>query len=219
MACFSYKCTTTSTKGISPVFDNVPHQSAPPPPQITTTPPPFTPTFVSHPQAFSLPVLTVMSALSRQSPAKRKNPDNQEWCMVGASRRPQTVSNPEWACTIHAVCSGFIATRLRNDGKTHLGHCDQQIRKDASTCQVSCSIFKKSQGQPHPCLMCGEDVGGTTSLGRQCREEDGSQGKLHTMHSRSCFVHCFVVIFCVLYHNHVYLFFMRYVQNMTCFDR
>ena len=35
----------------------------------------------------------VMSALSRHSPAKRKNPDNQEWRTAGASRRPQIVGN------------------------------------------------------------------------------------------------------------------------------
>ena len=116
------------------------HQSSPPPPEITTTPPTFTPTFV----------LTVMSAPSRHSPAKRKNPENQEWRTVGASRRPQAVGNPEWACPNHGVCSGFIATRLRNDGKTHFGHCDQQIYKDASTCQVSCSILKKTKDSRTP---------------------------------------------------------------------
>ena len=129
MTWFSYVCTTTSTKGISKaVFDNVP-QSAPPPPSNHN----HTTTFHTH-ICIAPPSLLptgVMSALSRHSPAKCKNPDNHECRTVGASRRPQTVGNPEWACPNHAVCSGFIATRLRNDGKTHFKHCDQQIYKDA----------------------------------------------------------------------------------------
>ena len=91
MACFSYMCTTTSTKGISNVaFDNVP-QFAPPPPSNHN----HTTTFHTH-MCIAPPSLFpagAMSALSRHSHAKRKNPDNQEWRTVGASRRSQTVGN------------------------------------------------------------------------------------------------------------------------------
>ena len=92
MACFSYMCTTTSTKGISKAgFDNGP-QSAPPSPQITTTPPPFTPTCVSLSQAFSLRVLCQLSPDTLL--LKAKSPTTKSGARWGASRRPPTVGNP-----------------------------------------------------------------------------------------------------------------------------
>ena len=75
------------------------------------------------------------------------------------------------------MCSGYIPTLLRNNGKSQFGHCETQVYRDSSKCQVSCSIFKKRPGSPHPCLVCGEDVDETPSLGRQYKEDDGTPRK------------------------------------------
>ena len=92
MACFSYMCTTISTKEYLQrcLRQCTPVRARPPSNHNHTT------TFHTHVCIASPSLLPtgVMSALSRHSPAKRKNPDNQEWRTVGASRRPQTVGNP-----------------------------------------------------------------------------------------------------------------------------
>ena len=86
-----HTCVPRHLRKVSPMLPSTMYPSSPPPPSNHN----HTTTFHTH-MCIAPPSLFpagAMSALSRHSHAKRKNPDNQEWRTVGASRRSQTVGN------------------------------------------------------------------------------------------------------------------------------
>ena len=86
--------------------------------------------------------------------------------------QPDVVAEPGWECS-HNVCGGDLVLKLRRKAKDKFVVCTKQVYQDPTTCQFTCSFFRQSKDNPHICLPCTEDVGGTPSLGESTEERIG----------------------------------------------
>ena len=105
---------------------------------------------ISSPSDTPYPSLTLvikMSALSKHSPAKRSEPNTSGW-HTPFPAQPELVAEPGWECP-HNVCGGGLAMKLLRNGNDKIVVCANQVYKDPTTCQFTCSFFRPSKDNPH----------------------------------------------------------------------
>lgn len=82
------------------------------------------------------------------------------------------VEEPGWPCPCED-CGGLLGNRLKKDGRNKCVHSTNQVYKDPSTCQFTCSSFVPTRRTPiNYYMVCREDVGGSPSIGEPTKEKD-----------------------------------------------
>ena len=84
----------------------------------------------------------------RRTPRQKKNKPNRSGVRTPFPGQPELVAKSGWECQ-RSECGGGLALKLRRNGKDKFVVRTEQVYKDPTTCEFTCSFFRPSKDNPH----------------------------------------------------------------------